>query len=408
MPLQQKAAADEAKAGVSATVDAIKEQAGRIDKMGKAKVDSGFGSIKIGGLLQFWGMMEKNAPNKGQIDTTRLRRAELKLSGNLNPQAYWVMMIDPAKSLSLNTTAASGNITSVSVNQSSNLLQDLYVGFNLAPKNVLPHWTVELGQQKVPMSMEGVRSSGKLYTVERALFNTGSTGNNAGRTGDIRENGILFRFADNGVASNDQDVIGVSNGFKSTGNPPKVEAQLGVFQDGGARQNTTDDNNEKEFIGHLIVRPTKGLLLGVYGEASQGVQGPVLKTPRLRLGVEGSYTLGRHLVEAEFVRARDSVVSGSTVTNNRLLSTGGYVLYGYTVSPKWQFVARGDYWNANRDNHGAAYADEKDLTLGFQYFLEGDHSKIQVNWIRKNINGAMPGSFGLDRSLFLVGFQGYM
>ena len=141
-------------------------------------------------------------------------------------------------------------------------------------------------------------------------------------------------------------------------------------------------------------------------EADQGdrelISSPIF---RLRQGIEGSITLGRHLLETELVRARDSVVVSGAVTNNRLLSTGGYLLYGYTISPKWQLVARGEYWNANRDGHGATYGDEKDLTLGFQYFLEGEHSKIQFNYIRKNINGVMPGSFGVGRNLFLLGFQ---
>jgi len=399
-----KLSADDANAKIGAVVDAVKEQAARVDKLGSSKVETGFGSVKFSGLFQAWALTELDAPNRGQVDTLRLRRGEIKFGGNINPQSYWWTMIDPTKQASLTTTSSSGNLTSAANNQTSNILQELVVGYNLAPKNVLPHYVLEIGQQKVPMSMEGVRNSGKLYTVERALFNTTATGNNAGRVSDIRDTGIMIRYADSGVASNSKDVIGNNNGFKVTGNAPRAEAQFGVFNDGGNRQNTTDDNNGKEYIGHLILRPSQNSLIGFYGEASQGVNG-ALATPRIRAGVEGSITLGRHLFEAEFVRARDSVVTGATITNNRLLSTGGYVFYGYSLSPKWQLVARGEYWNPNRNAHGAAYADEKDLVLGFQYFLEGEQSKIQVNWIRKNINGNMPSSFGLDRNLFLVGFQ---
>ncbi len=399
-----KAAADDANSRIQSVVDAVKEQAGRIDKVQSSKVESGFGSVKFSGLFQVWSLNELDAPNKGQVDTLRLRRAELKFGGNISPQSYWWTMIDPSKSVGLNTTSSGGNITSVSPNQQSNVLQELVVGYNLAPKNVMPHFVLEIGQQKVPMSMEGVRNSGKLYTVERALFNTSATGINAGRVGDIRETGVMIRYADSGVASNSKSVIGNNNGFKSTGNAPKFEAQVGAFDDGGNQQNAVDNNNGKEFIGHFLYRPSQNSLLGFYGEGSQGVNG-ALNTPRLRLGVEGSITLGRHLFETELVRARDSAVSGSTITNNRVLSTGGYLLYAYNVSPKWQLVARGEYWNPNRDNHGATYANEKDLVLGFQYFLATEQSKIQFNWIRKNINGSMPSSFGSDRNLFLLGFQ---
>lgn len=399
-----KAAADDASSRIQSVVDAVKEQATRIDGVKSSKVESGFGSVKFSGLFQVWSLNELDAPNKGQVDTLRLRRAELKFGGNINPQAYWWTMIDPSKNVSLNTTSAGGNITSVTPNQASNVLQELVIGYNLAPNNVMPHYVLEIGQQKVPMSMEGVRSSAKLYTVERALFNSTAVGNNSGRTGDIRETGVMIRYADNGIASNSNNVIGNNNGFKSTGNTPKFEAQAGVFSDGGNQQNATDNNNGKEFIGHFLFRPTHNSLLGFYSEGTQGVNG-ALNTPRLRLGVEGSITLGRNLFEAEMVRARDSAVSGGTISNNRVLSTGGYLLYAYNVSPKWQLVARGEYWNPNRDNHGAAYADEKDLLLGFQYFLTGVQSKIQFNWIRKNINGSMPGSFGADRNLFLASFQ---
>jgi hypothetical protein len=375
-------------ARIQSVIDAIGEQAGRIDKLNASKVDSGFGSIKIDGLFQNWIQSEKNAPNKGVTDGIRLRRAEIKFSGKINPQAYWWAMIDPAKTLALNTTAAGGNITSVSPNNATNILQETVVGFNIAGKTAVPKLAVEIGQQKVPLSMEGIRSASQLLTVERSIFNTLPANN--GRVGDIRDAGVLFRYADKGLGSN----YPVS----------KIEGQFGIYNDAGNRQNNTDDNNEKEFMYHLTYRGIPHMTLGAYQEISGGVNG-ALKTQRQRVGFEGAYTLGRHLLEAEVVRARDAVVAGGAVTNTRLLSTGGYLTYGYSISPAWQVIAKGEYWNPDRDKHGAAYSNEADFTLGLNWYMTGHNSKIQFNWVRKNINGPAPAYLGLDRNLFLANFQ---
>ena len=392
-----KAAVDaaDAKAGIAdangriqSVIDAIGEQAARVDKLQASKVDSGFGSIKVDGLLQAWVQTERSSPNKGLIDGLRLRRAELKLSGKINPQAYWATMFDLAKSPGLNTTAAGGNITSVAPNTTTNILQDFVVGWNLAGKTAVPKVAFELGQQKVPLSMEGMKSSSRLITVERAIFNTLPANN--GRVGDIRDQGVMIRFADKGLGSN----------YPAS----KFEGQLAVLNDGGNRQNNTDDNNQKEFMYHLTYRGVQHMTLGAYQEISGGVNG-ALKTQRQRFGLEGSFTLGRHLLEAEAVRARDAAVAGGAVTNPRVLATGGYLMYGYTISPTWQLVARGEYWNPDRDKHGATYSNEADLTLGLNWLMTGHNSKIQLNWIRKNVNGPAPGFLGLDRNLFLANFQ---
>ena len=365
-----RATAEEAKSRTSALADALKEQSERVSKLEGSKVDAGTGRIKVNGLIQIWGMGELDAPNRGQTDTFRLRRAELKLSGNLTKRAYWWVLVDPAKSLSLNTTASGGNITGVSVNQSSNILQDLVAGYTLAPGTAL-----EIGQQKVPLSMEGLRSSSQLLTVERSIFNLLPV--NSGRVGDIRDIGITLRYAG-----------------------PSIEGQVAVLNDSGNTQNTTDPNNAKDIVWHVDYKGVPGVLLGAYQDISGGVGAS--RALRHRLGVEGALTLGPHHLETEWVQARDG--------DPAVRSHGGYLLYAYSVSKPWQLVARGEYWNPNRDLHGAAAVHEYDLTLGANYYLLGHNAKIQFNWIRKNIAGPVTASpttsfLGLDRNLFLVNFQ---
>ncbi|MGC8668908.1 MAG: porin [Chthonomonadales bacterium] len=365
-----RALAEEAKEGTSALADAVKEQSERVSKLEGSKVDAGTGRIKINGLIQIWGMGELDAPNRGQTDTFRLRRSELKLSGTLTKRAYWWVLIDPAKSLSLNTTSSGGNVTGVSVNQSSNILQELVAGYTLAPGTAL-----EIGQQKVPLSMEGWRSASQLLTVERSIFNLLPV--NAGRVGDIRDVGLTLRYAG-----------------------PRVEGQLAILNDSGNTQNTTDPNNAKDIVWHLDYKALPGVMIGAYQDISGGVGAS--RALRHRIGVEGAFTFGRHHIETEWVQARDG--------DPAIRSHGGYLLYAYSLSAPWQLVARGEYWNPNRDLHGASAVHEYDLTLGANYYLMGHNAKIQFNWIRKNINGPVSSSsstsfLGLDRNLFLMNFQ---
>jgi len=369
------AVVSETQGGVQSTLDAIAEQAKRVDKVSSGKVDAGFGRVKVGGLLQLWAGAGNGLFSGGVDSSLRIRRAELKLSGNISPMAYWTVMVDPAKSLSINTTTEGGNVTGVSLSPAGNILQDFVVGYKLAPTLAL-----ELGQQKIPLSMDALTSSSKLLTIERSLMNSLPT--NSGRIGDTRDIGAMVRYTSN-----------------------TVEGQAGVFHDAGSRQNQTDDNNAKEFMYHVQYRGPGPLMLGVYQEISGGVNGR-RKTPRKRLGLEAAFEKGRHYLQAEVARAEDNAPA--------VRSEGGYAMYAYQFSPSWQAVVRGDFWNPNRDLPGDARNTEKDLTLGLNYYLAGHNAKIQFNYTRKDITGpmntagtgpvALP-SMGRDRNQYLLNFQ---
>jgi hypothetical protein len=367
--------ATEARQGVQSALDAVLEQSRRVDKLNSSKVDAGFGKIKMGGLLQIWAGTGDNLFGTGVDSSLRLRRSELKFTGNINPSAYWTAMIDPARSLSLNTVSSGGNVTAVSVNAASNVMQDLVLGYKLSPSLAL-----ELGQQKVPMSMEGLWSSAKLLTIERSLMN--SLPINNGRVGDIRDAGLMLRY---------------------TG--AKAEAQAGFFNDAGNRQNQVDDNSKKEFIYHVQYKALGPLLVGAYQEISGGVNG-ARETKRKRLGFEGALDLGKHYLQAEVARAEDNEPA--------VRAEGGYLMNAYQMNPTWQAVVRGDYWNPNRDLKGDLKNTEQDLTLGLNYLMTGHNSKIQFNYTRKNTTGPMSAagtgpaalpSLGKDRSQYLLNFQ---
>src|SRR5687767_4718477 len=97
MTIPAPVSADEPPVEESTTnVPTAPEQAKATD--GPTSVEAGFGNIKFNGLFQGW----FGAGNSGFRDTFRIRRVELKFSGNIAPHVKWTVMIEPSRGLSLN------------------------------------------------------------------------------------------------------------------------------------------------------------------------------------------------------------------------------------------------------------------------------------------------------------------
>ncbi len=281
--------------------------------------------MKVDGLVQIWGTSDSRLS-----DTFRIRRTELKLSGQVHPKVKWTVMIDPAKTLTQNSSGA--------INQSSRILQDAFLSTPLGAKVQL-----DVGQFKVPTSEEGARSSAQLDTVERALLSV------RGKWGDIRDVGLLARG-------------GFSQG----------EYQLGVFN--GEGLNTTDVNDHKDFAGRVVFKPQTlpGLELGV--STYQGERGAT-RVPNRRVGGELRYLRDPFVLKAEYMTGRDNV-STSTLSDR----LGWFVLDGYSLDKKHQLVVRYDLWDSNADVSGDK---ENDWLLGMNWFMEKHNAKFQVNFVRK-------------------------
>jgi hypothetical protein len=368
--------------GLQAAIDAINEQGARINALNdalKTKASTRIGNkgtLTISGLLQVWIQAFKDSPinyttpsfSQTYLDTFRIRRAEIQFDGTINPKTYWQVMFDLAKLLAVNTNTA-GQVTGV--NPGSEVLQNAFLGLKINHELAL-----EVGQQKIPMSLEGLRSSRDLLTVERFIFNTLPVNN--GRVGDVRDIGGLLRLTSK-----------------------YADGQVGVFDDGGNRQNNLDDNDQKEVFVHLDVKPVSGLLIGGYQEITGGVNGARV-TPRFRSGAEMTWQFGPHTIEAEYAFARDNTPA--------INSEGGYFLYAYSLSRMWQFVGRVGAWNPNRDLHSPKLVQQFDFLAGVNYYLNGHNSKLQFNWERLNTNGPVADSpttafLGPTRDQFLVNFQ---
>lgn len=326
-------------------------------------VEAGYGKIKFNGLLQGW----FSTGNGGFSDTFRLRRAELKFSGQITPKAKWTVMIDPAKALSLNNTYTTINGTRVvadtSVNQASRILQDAFITLDYIKKI-----HIDVGQFKVPLSLEGLQSSATLETVERAMF--ASDRARGGTFGDIRDLGVMIR-----------------GGFNK-----HVDYQLGFFNGSGENQNDVDRNDQKAVIGRFVVRPSfvRGLQIGASGAWGNGQRAD--RPRRDRLGAELLFTRDRFTFKSE-------VMGGTDANLHRL---GYYTHFGYRIKPKLEAIFRFDSWDPDRRlETNASNVTERDYITGFNYFITENKVKLQFNYLRKTFaNGIVP-----SRNLVLVNLQ---
>ena len=132
-----------------------------------AKAPSPVGSrlpVTLSGLLQVHYLGFPQNDGASQNETFRLRRGELRLTGNITPRLTGTVMIDPAKGLRLNSG------TTPSVNQSSSILQEIQLSYLLNQSKTSPLYG-DIGQFKIPIGYEGdLVSSSALQAVERALM----------------------------------------------------------------------------------------------------------------------------------------------------------------------------------------------------------------------------------------------
>jgi hypothetical protein len=353
------------------------------------KADVGVGKLRLSGLIQNWyghpfgNTLNGNFPTNfsaapggrsfggGVGDTFRLRRGEIALVGSINKDVDYRVMIDVAK-----TGSNVGN-------PANSILQDLWVGYNLAPR-----WRIEVGQQKTGLSEEGTRSSSQLLTVERSIMN-GLPGN-AGRIGDIRDTGVMVKYAG-----------AMANGM------------IGIWNDNGVAQNSVGLDRTKFLDFNLYFTGLRHWTFGVWGGAKIGDFRP--RNLRDRAGATIIAQYGRHMLESEFAYTVDRSITGTAPLATNGLETramGGYALYAYTLSPQWQFVGRYDEWDPSIHGgtvNGAAitrgHHNLREYTIGGTYYFRSHNAKIQLNYIIDDTQGGGYAFFGTRRQILLSNYQ---
>ena len=300
-------------------------------------------------------------------DGYRLRKADLKFSGDVSPNIRWRVGFDAAKALQLTKTAAEINDTlallDVAVDQRTRILQDAALTW-IANR----YLAIDVGQQIVPLSLEGTISTSKVETIERTMFiveRSRATG-----LGDVRD-------------------IGVSANGTS---PQGVEYHIGMFNEPGETAGTIDANDQKSVVGRLVYHPLFFPHLSIGGSA--GFEGGARPARRERGGTEVEFRNPSITLRAETMAARDG----------DLRRFGWYSLGAVRPTDALQLVARYDSWDRDRTHEASIFdAYERQVSVGASYLIDGTSAKIAFNLVRQtfpNVNNVTDGTFAL------IAFQG--
>jgi phosphate-selective porin len=286
----------------------------------------------VNGYIQTRYKMDKDGENNFQV-----KRARGKFSGNASQNVRYSLLFD-----------------FIDDSKGSNLA-DAYVDIKCLPKS-----TVRIGQFKTPFSMEYLTSSTKLDTIELAQV--------VSKLSSKRDIGIQF--------SGD---ISESLGYA-----------VGVFN--GTGSNAAEINKRKDIIARGIIKPVKGLLLGVsHYEGKSGAEDED-KTKR-RTGVQLAFADEPLSVKGEFIFGKDGEAS----------AYGWYAQAGYMLpvfvgktQQKLQTIAKYDSYDPDSDKE----EDRTDtLTVGLNWFAM-KNIKLQLNNML-----ILDGDFGFDNNVTLAQLQ---
>ena len=292
------------------------------------------GELKFGALLQAWYVADDSEASTGNNylgnttgnNTFRLRRAELKMSGKITKTWGFEVMIDPAKS---QTFSAGGD---------DKILQDVavtYIG--------LTGHEFAMGQKKIAISEEGLRSSSELDFAERSRITR--------IIGDARQGGLFYKG--------------------------EFSEKLGAYASvtNGTLSNVTDDSNDTLFsAARLDFKPVKGMVVGVSG-GTGGTQLDHRTRDRVAAHFrwDGTETLPLWL-RFEYGKATDGQGAGKADIDRE----GWYGSALYTFAKQYQFGVRYEEYDQNKDVDGDML---KIVTAGFHYLIKGKNINLKADWM---------------------------
>ncbi|HEX5855793.1 MAG TPA: porin [Thermoanaerobaculia bacterium] len=329
------------------------------------------GELKFGLLLQGWYIADDSPlsiPTGTTTNSTlgnyigsnsfRLRRSEMKLNGKINGSWSFEVMIDPAKA-----------ITPQTANTDAKILQDLAVTFT-----GLKGWELSLGQKKIALTEEGVRSSSELDFPERAQI--------VRAVSDRRETGFFFKG----------DVVEQLTLWGSVSN--------------GVASNVLDDSNDTlNACGRADIKVVHGLVFGGSGCYSGGET--VAHLGRTRMGGHARFNGGHEfplIAEAEYISAKDARAGALDLKRD-----GFYGSALYTVADMIQVGVRYDVITNDKDaqdgENGVTQKNSRIKTWTFGvHWLPLGHDKyknvsvkldyFKVKQDNRLVNGVLEDSYG--------------
>jgi hypothetical protein len=311
--------------------------------------DDGF--VKVDGLLQGWIFVEHQnglTQRRDTASTVRVRRAEIKLSGEIVPKRVgYGFMADMAKAFKWGSAQVPvtpeqtppATVTVPTQPTDNSILQDFYVTY------LSDYADVSLGQFKIPVSYEGFNTSSKLVMPERALI--------ARTYGDRRDLGLK-----------------VEKKFDAFG------YVVGVYD--GEGLNRLDSNNQKNLALRLEAYPVDGLLVGAVGYLAVGERQDADVFTQDRAEADLRYEGNGLLLQAEYIHGWDKPVAAA-----RTQGHGFYAALGYTLFDVVQPVVRVGFLDRNTKAAPTRDSDEVwAYEAALNYYVKQHNMKLQASLSR--------------------------
>lgn len=227
-----------------------------------------------------------------------------------------------------------------------------------------------IGQQKVPLSYESLRTDYDIHSLSRSQAVEALTA----RSRDV----LATANSTTAVNNNGRDIgLLFSGGIPNAAtNANWVDYSFGLFNGSGI--NVSDADAHKDIAGRIVARPIKNLAIGGSFYNGKATYGGDKKTPkdRNRLGFDVAYEDGKRIYAAfEYLQGVDSA------TNK-----GGYygLLEGYIIPKKFAVLVKYDSYDPNKDK-------DKDATsvtsFGLNYYF-AQFTKIQLQYDMRHEDGA--------------------
>lgn len=284
----------------------------------------------VGGFIQTWYVLD-DSDNLSVDNTFRIRRARAFVRGDATPLVSYYLLAEFAGS--------------------SATLQNAEIHLKFDPMA-----TLRVGQMKYKFTREGFESAAAMPFITRA---------------NVVE-AVWIQAGRSGGAGRD---IGVELMGK-TKSPIGIEYALAVYDGNGP--NTTDNNNNKDIFGRLILTPTPGLEIG--GSFFTGKEGTTTKLDVQGWGLDAQFTRGPIRVRGEYVKGEFDNATGAATEPE-----GWYIMAGYKVLPNLELLARYDFVDLNTN---AAAQEIDQFTIGFTYeFKKG--TRFMVNYIFRDADSGV-------------------
>src|SRR6185312_3628232 len=180
-----------------------------------------------------------------------------------------------------------------------------------------------------------------------------------------------------------RDVGASANGLT----PGGLEYHVGLFNETGESQGTTDTNDQKAVVARAAYHPSFFPAFQIGG--SGAFEGGPTPQRRERAGGELQYRDTRLTLRGEAMTARDG----------ELRRFGWYGLGAFRPVPAIQLVARWDEWDRDRAAESAVTnAFERQIVAGASYTLDGNVTRLVLNVVRQtfpNISSVPNATFAL-------------